>query len=159
MARALQERPLGLNVAKEVWCSEPPLPQIPGCRARSLAPCGVHRAAEIGRPPDKTSGSSIRSCSRRPPRRSRPLPPIPGILAANSASSRSSTPRGGRLPHHPHLHCLVPGGVLAADGGWIACRRRRFFLPVRVPSRLFRRLFLERLGSAGGRRPAFLRRP
>ncbi|WP_037427728.1 transposase zinc-binding domain-containing protein, partial [Sinorhizobium sp. CCBAU 05631] len=56
----------------------------------------------------------------------------------------------GQTPtHHPHLHCLVPGGVLAADGGrWIACRRRRFFLPVRVLSRLFRRLFLERLQAA-----------
>ncbi|ASY61077.1 Mobile element protein (plasmid) [Sinorhizobium sp. CCBAU 05631] len=62
---------------------------------------------------------------------------------------------GETLTHHPHLHCLVPGGVLAADGGrWIACRRR-FFLPVRVLSRLFRRLFLERLlaaQAAGGLR-------
>ncbi|ASY61010.1 Mobile element protein (plasmid) [Sinorhizobium sp. CCBAU 05631] len=63
---------------------------------------------------------------------------------------------GQTLTHHPHLHCLVPGGVLAADGRrWIACRRRRFFLPVRVLSRLFRRLFLERLlaaQTAGGLR-------
>lgn len=63
---------------------------------------------------------------------------------------------GQTLTHHPHLHCLVPGGALSADGGrWIACRRRRFFLPVRVLSRLFRRLFLERLlaaQAAGGLR-------
>lgn len=63
---------------------------------------------------------------------------------------------GQTLTNHPHLHCLVPGGVLAADGRrWVACRRRRFFLPVRVLSRLFRRLFLERLlaaQAAGGLR-------
>jgi hypothetical protein len=50
--------------------------------------------------------------------------------------------------HHPHLHCVVPGGGLAADGTrWVACRPG-FFLPVRVLSRLFRRLFLERLQRA-----------
>ncbi|MCA1444146.1 IS91 family transposase [Ensifer sp. IC4062] len=63
---------------------------------------------------------------------------------------------GQTLTHHPHLHCLVPGGVLGADGRrWVACRRRRFFLPVQVLSRLFRRLFLERLQAvqtAGGLR-------
>lgn len=54
---------------------------------------------------------------------------------------------GQTLTHHPHLHCVVPGGGLAADGHWIACRPG-FFLPVRVLSRLFRRLFLERLQAA-----------
>lgn len=52
---------------------------------------------------------------------------------------------GQNLLHHPHVHCLVPGGGIAPDGKrWIACRRG-FFLPVRVLSRLFRRLFLEEL--------------
>jgi hypothetical protein len=55
---------------------------------------------------------------------------------------------GQNLLHHPHLHCVVPGGGLAADGTrWIACRPG-FFLPVRVLSRLFRRLFLEYLDKA-----------
>ena len=55
---------------------------------------------------------------------------------------------GQNLLHHPHLHCVVPGGGLAPDGQrWIACRPG-FFLPVRVLSRLFRRLFLERLQQA-----------
>jgi hypothetical protein len=55
---------------------------------------------------------------------------------------------GQTLTHHPHIHCLVPGGALAANGTrWTACRRR-FFLPVHVLSRLFRRLFLERLQAA-----------
>ena len=49
---------------------------------------------------------------------------------------------GQTLLHHPHLHCVVPGGGLSPDGTrWIACRPG-FFLPVRVLSRLFRRLFL-----------------
>ena len=52
------------------------------------------------------------------------------------------------LQHHPHLHCVVPGGGLSADGErWVSCRAG-FFLPVRVLSRLFRRLFLTRLQAA-----------
>jgi Putative transposase/Transposase zinc-binding domain len=51
---------------------------------------------------------------------------------------------GQTLTHHPHAHCVVPGGGLAPDGQWIACRPN-FFLPVRVLSRLYRRLFLHRL--------------
>jgi Putative transposase/Transposase zinc-binding domain len=55
---------------------------------------------------------------------------------------------GQTLLHHPHLHCLVPGGGLASDANrWIACRPG-FFLPVRVLSRLFRRLFLQYLRAA-----------
>jgi len=54
---------------------------------------------------------------------------------------------GQNLFHHPHIHCIVPGGGLAPDGRWIACRPT-FFLPVRVLSRLYRRLFLERLQAA-----------
>src|SRR6266498_1995026 len=55
---------------------------------------------------------------------------------------------GQTLVHHPHLHCVVPGGGLSADGTrWIACRPG-FFLPVRVLSRLFRRLFLTQLAAA-----------
>jgi len=55
---------------------------------------------------------------------------------------------GSNLLHHPHLHCVVPGGGLSPDGTrWIACKPG-FFLPVRVLSRLFRRLFLEHLQRA-----------
>ena len=55
---------------------------------------------------------------------------------------------GSAMPHHPHVHGIVPGGGLSLDGGqWIHCRPG-FFLPVRVLSRLFRRLFLERLNQA-----------
>lgn len=55
---------------------------------------------------------------------------------------------GQTLHHHPHIHCLVPAGGLALDGtAWIPCPKR-FFLPVRVLSRFFRRTFLTALQQA-----------
>jgi len=55
---------------------------------------------------------------------------------------------GQNLHFHPHLHCVVPGGGLSADQDrWIP-GRRRYLLPVKVLSRLFRRLFLEALEEA-----------
>ena len=55
---------------------------------------------------------------------------------------------GSAMIHHPHVHGIVPGGGLSLNGKqWIHCRPG-FFLPVRVLSRLFRRLFLERLNQA-----------
>jgi hypothetical protein len=55
---------------------------------------------------------------------------------------------GQTLQHHPHVHCVVPGGGPSPDGTrWIACRPG-FFLPVRVLSRLFWRLFLDELCAA-----------
>ncbi len=55
---------------------------------------------------------------------------------------------GSALTHHPHVHCVVPGGGL--DGKRWVPGKRGFFLPVRVLSRLFRRLFLEKLQAAHG---------
>ena len=50
---------------------------------------------------------------------------------------------GQILTAHPHLHCVVPGGGITLDGRrWIACRPG-FFLPVKVLSRLFRKLYLR----------------
>jgi Putative transposase/Transposase zinc-binding domain len=55
---------------------------------------------------------------------------------------------GQNLDHHPHVHCIVPGGGVSIDGErWVACRPN-FFLSVRVLSRLFRRLFLQYLDAA-----------
>jgi len=55
---------------------------------------------------------------------------------------------GQNLLFHPHLHCVVPGGGISPDGTrWLPCRPG-FFLPVRVLSRLFRRLFLTYLQEA-----------
>ncbi len=62
---------------------------------------------------------------------------------------------GSALTHHPHLHCIVPGGGISpacpgqrsGGGRWVSCRPN-FFLSVHVLSRLFRRLFLEKLIAA-----------
>ena len=55
---------------------------------------------------------------------------------------------GSAMMHHPHVHMVVPGGGISPDGKqWIPCRRG-FFLPVRVLSKLFRRLMLEKLLAA-----------
>jgi len=59
---------------------------------------------------------------------------------------------GSAMTHHPHIHMIVPGGGISLDGTrWVASRPA-FLLPVRVLSKLFRRLFLtrllERLGKA-----------
>ena len=55
---------------------------------------------------------------------------------------------GQTLQHHPHVHCVVPGGGPSLDGTRRVACRPEFFLPVRVLSRLFRRLFLEQLQAA-----------
>jgi hypothetical protein len=55
---------------------------------------------------------------------------------------------GQTLTHHPHVHCLVPGGGIAIDGErWIACKPN-FLLSVHALSRTFRRLFLDSLAAA-----------
>ncbi|MFQ5700119.1 MAG: IS91 family transposase [Myxococcota bacterium] len=60
---------------------------------------------------------------------------------------------GQALHHHPHVHCVVPGGGISLDGKrWVACKRSRkgkhFLLPVRVLSRLFRGKLLAYLRKA-----------
>ncbi len=60
---------------------------------------------------------------------------------------------GSAMTHHPHVHMIVPGGGISLDGKrWVACRPG-FFLPVRVLSKLFRRLFVDQLAAlhAAGR--------
>ncbi len=55
---------------------------------------------------------------------------------------------GSALTHHPHVHMIVPGGGISADGSrWVSCRPN-FFLPVQVLTRLFRGLFLAKLRAA-----------
>jgi len=57
---------------------------------------------------------------------------------------------GSAMTHHPHIHMIVPAGGISLDGThWVHCRPN-FLLPVRVLSRLFRRLFLTRLADAHG---------
>lgn len=55
---------------------------------------------------------------------------------------------GSAMTHHPHVHMIVPGGGLSADGkSWIACRKG-FFVPVKALSKLFRRLMVDKLIAA-----------
>jgi hypothetical protein len=55
---------------------------------------------------------------------------------------------GQNLHFHPHLHCVIPGGGLSADQDRWIHGRRKYLLPVKVLSRLFRRLFLEAMQEA-----------
>jgi hypothetical protein len=60
---------------------------------------------------------------------------------------------GSNLSHHPHLHCVVPGGGPSLDGErWVSVKRspkrKAFYLPVRVMSRVFRGKFVEKLKAA-----------
>src|SRR5450631_2779422 len=52
---------------------------------------------------------------------------------------------GSALTHHPHIHMMVPGGGISLDGTHWVSSRPAFLLPVRVLSKLFRRLFVTRL--------------
>ena len=85
----------------------------------------------------------------------------PKHLGAHIAITAVLHTWGSAMTHHPHLHMIVPGGGIALATGakgasptgiekperWISCRPH-FFLSVRVLSRLFRRLFLEKLKAA-----------
>ena len=69
-------------------------------------------------------------------------------LGARSAITAVLHTWGSAMTHHLHVHMIVPGGGLSKDGSrWISCRPD-FFLPVRVLSRLFRRLMLTALAEA-----------
>ncbi len=55
---------------------------------------------------------------------------------------------GSALVHHPHVHCIVPGGGFSKDARqWLACRPG-YFLTINVLKMLFRRLFLQKLAAA-----------
>lgn len=55
---------------------------------------------------------------------------------------------GQKLQHHPHIHCVIPGGGISLDGKRWVSSRKSFIFPVRVISRLFKRKFLSYLNSA-----------
>ena len=72
----------------------------------------------------------------------------PKHLGANIGMTAVLHTWGSAMTHHPHVHMIVPGGGLSADGrNWIAAKPT-FFLPVLVLSKLFRRLMLEKLVAA-----------
>src|SRR5207249_811585 len=85
---------------------------------------------------------------RAPPDTLRTIAADPNHLGAEIGFFAVLHTWGQTLVHHPHLHCVVPAGGLSPDGTrWVPCRPG-FFLPVRVLSRLFRRLFLAGLVDA-----------
>ena len=55
---------------------------------------------------------------------------------------------GQNLLHHPHVHCVIPAGGLSADHQHWVHPRYRFFLPVKVLSRVFRGKFVHGLKQA-----------
>ncbi len=72
----------------------------------------------------------------------------PGRLGAEIGFLAVLHTWGQNLQHHPHVHCVVPGGGIAPDASrWVSCRPG-FFLPVRVLSRVFRGKFLSSLRTA-----------
>ena len=72
----------------------------------------------------------------------------PKHLGANIGFTSVLHTWGSSLLHHPHVHMIVPGGGISLDGTNFVNCRKDFFLPVRVLSSLFRRLFLEALKKA-----------
>jgi hypothetical protein len=72
----------------------------------------------------------------------------PEYLGAKIAITSVLHTWGSAMPHHPHVHMIVPGGGISLDGKrWINCKPR-FLLPVPALRKLFRRLFLEKLLAA-----------
>ncbi len=60
---------------------------------------------------------------------------------------------GRNMDFHPHVHCIVPGGALSADGEkWLwpkkSKKRKKFFVHVNVISDLFKKKFLHYLTQA-----------
>ena len=127
-----------------------PVPALP----RRSSP--YHRRWRRSR--SRTSVRSTPSCSTLRPKAMRDIAAEPRHLGAEIGAVAVLHTWGQTAQHHPHLHCIVPGGGLSPDQTrWVACRPG-FFLPVRVLSRRFRTLFLARLQAAfRGRRAAFLR--
>ena len=141
---------------------QPPLPQVPGHRRRRLD--GGPAKRNCCPSSTSTSSSPSRRRSARSPCRTRGV--VYGLLfraAAETLQQIAADPKhlgaeigflavlhtwGQNLQHHPHVHCVVPGGGLSPDGSrWVACRPG-FFLPVRVLSRVFRGKFLALLRAA-----------
>ncbi len=72
----------------------------------------------------------------------------PNHLGARIGATAVLHSWGSTMTHHPHIHMIVPGGGISLDGTrWMPCKPG-FLLPVRVLSRLFRRLFLAALAGA-----------
>jgi hypothetical protein len=111
-----------------MWCSR--------CRPRS-APSPITNKAKVYGVLFKAAAETLTTIAADPRH-----------LGANIGFISVLHTWGQNLDHHPHVHCIVPDGGISADGTrWVPCKSG-FFLPVRVLSRLFRRLFLQYLDAA-----------
>src|ERR1700726_3867040 len=129
----------------------------PKCQGLARAEWLAHRQAEllpvpyfhvVFTPPTLGGGSAFANLFRSAAETLTPIAADPKHLGAQIGVTAVLHTWGQTLQHHPHIHCVVPGGGPSLDGTrWIACRPG-FFLPVRVLSRLFRRLFLQNLQDA-----------
>ena len=109
----------------------------------SSSPCRLRSKPSRSR----TRPPSTTSCSRIAAETLITIAADPKHLGARIGLTAVLHTWGSALTHHPHVHVIVPGGGLSPDGSrWIACKPG-FFLPVRVLSRRFRRLFLEGLAA------------
>ena len=114
------------------------------CRARRCA--GRTSAAASGRSAMKQSGPRV-SLAGSPALLLR-IAADPKHLGAKIGFLAVLHTWGQNLHHHPHLHCVVPGGGIAPDSSrWISCRQQ-FLFPVKVLSRLFRAKFAAYLKNA-----------
>ena len=135
-ARAAVPVPRGSNGAGRTCC--------PPSTSTSSSPC----PRRSPRSPLRTRPSSTVSSSAPSPRRCARSPPILADLGAEIGFFAVLHTWGQTLVHHPHLHCVIPGGGFATDGtNWVSCRPG-FFLPVRILSRYFRRVLLAALQDA-----------
>jgi hypothetical protein len=134
-ARARRQR-TGLRRAKPICCRCRTSMSCSRCRRRS-ANIAYHNKAVVYDLLFKVSAETLTTIAADPKH-----------LGARVGITSVLHSWGSAMTHHPHVHMIVPGGGISLDGErWVSCRPG-FFLPVRVLSRLFRRLFLERLLAA-----------
>jgi hypothetical protein len=121
----------GSNTARRSSCRFPTITSSSPCRPRSAPSRSMNKAAVY----DLLFRTAAQTLT--------PIAADPKHLGARIGLTAVLHTWGLALTRHPHVHVIVPGGGLSPDGSrWIA-GKRGFFLPVRVPSRLFRRLFLD----------------
>ena len=119
-----------------------------GAAARSLFPRGLHPAGAGRRHAFQNKAAVYAILFRAAAETLRLIAADPRHLGAEIGGVAVLHSWGQAMQHHPHVHCIVPGGGLSPDRTrWIACPPG-FFLSVKVLGRLFRRLFLERLAAA-----------
>ncbi len=141
--------------------SQSPLSEVPGLRASAVARGTSERASAGALLPRRLHCSAAGRSYRVPEQGHRLCHPVQGRRAGHDDACRQPAPPGAEigavavlhtwgqtLTHHPHLHCVVPGGGLSKDQSKWVHGKPNFFLAVKPLARLFRRLFLERLATA-----------